>query len=53
MTNFLAKLGELNFLYGVAILGFLLGSWFLGRAITVITKGQNPLIWKGFKNKDD
>ena len=43
-----------NLLYGIAAVGFLVGSWFLGRAITVMTKGQNPLVWKGFtKNEED
>ncbi len=38
-----------NLLYGVAAIGFFVGSWFLGRAITVITKGKNPLVWRGWK----
>ena len=40
-------------LYGIAVVGFLVGSWFLGRAITVMTKGQNPLVWKGLTKKDE
>ena len=44
---------QANLLYGVAAVGFLVGSWFLGRAITVMTKGQNPLVWKGLTKKDE
>jgi len=56
MQNTFYHLGatsEANLLYGVAAVGFLVGSWFLGRAITVMTKGQNPLVWKGLKKKDE
>ena len=49
----LGTTGQVNLLYGVAAIGFLVGSWFLGRAITVMTKGQNPLVWKGPKKKDE
>ncbi len=45
--------GQTNLLYGVAAGGFLVSSWFLGRAISVITKGQNPLVWKGLKQKGE
>ena len=44
---------QANLLYGVATVGFLVGSWFLGRTITVMTKGQNPLVWKGLTKKDE
>ena len=44
---------QARLLYGVAAVGFLVGSWFLGRAITVMTKGQNPLVWKGLTKKDE
>ena len=44
---------QANLLYGVATVGFLVGSWFLGRAITVMTKGQNPLVWNGLTKKDE
>ena len=44
---------QANLLYGVAAVGLLVGSWFLGRAITVMTKGQNPLVWKGLTKKDE
>ena len=44
---------QVNLLYGVAAVGFLVGSWFLGRAITVMTKGQNPLVWKGLTKNDE
>ncbi len=44
---------QAKLLYGVAAVGFLVGSWFLGRAITVMTKGQNPLVWKGLTKKDE
>ncbi|WP_320677009.1 hypothetical protein [Prochlorococcus sp. MIT 1300] len=49
----LGNAGRVNLLYGVAVVGFLVGSWFLGRAITVMTKGQNPLVWKGLRKKDE
>ena len=49
----LGTTSQANLLYGIAALGFLVGSWFLGRAITVMTKGQNPLIWKGLKKKEE
>ena len=49
----LGTTGQANLLYGVAAVGFLVGSWFLGRAITVMTKGQNPLVWKGLTKKDE
>ena len=49
----LGTTGQANLLYGVATVGFLVGSWFLGRAITVMTKGQNPLVWKGLTKKDE
>ena len=49
----LGTTSQANLLYWVAAVGFLVGSWFLGRAITVMTKGQNPLVWKGLKQKDE
>ena len=49
----LGTTSQANLLYGVAAVGFLVGAWFLGRAITVMTKGQNPLVWKGLKQKDE
>ncbi|HJN32805.1 MAG TPA: hypothetical protein QF700_01675 [Prochlorococcus sp.] len=49
MPSLLATTLQTNLLYGVAAIGFLAGSWFLGRAITVITKGNNPLVWRGWK----
>ena len=52
-SYFLGTTGQVNILYGVAAIGFLLGSWFLGRAITVLTKGQNPLVLNGLKKKDE
>ena len=44
---------QANVLYALAAVGFLLGSWFLGKAITVITKGNNPLVWRGMKKQDE
>ena len=44
---------QANLLYGVATVGFLVGSWFLGSVITVMTKGQNPLVWKGLTKNDE
>ena len=49
----LGTTGQANLLYGIATVGFLVGSWFLGRTITVMTKGQNPLVWKGLTKKDE
>ena len=49
MPSLLATTLQANLLYGVAVIGFFAGSWFLGRAITVITKGNNPLVWRGWK----
>jgi len=49
----LGTTGQVSLLYGAAAFGFLIGSWFLGRAITVMTRGQNPLVWKGPKKKDE
>ena len=49
MPLLLATTLQANLLYGVAVIGFFAGSWFLGRAITVITKGNNPLVWRGWK----
>ena len=49
MPLLLATNVQANLLYGVAVIGFFAGSWFLGRAITVITKGNNPLVWRGWK----
>ncbi len=48
----LATTAQANVLYALAAVGFLLGSWFLGKAITVITKGNNPLVWRGIKKQD-
>ena len=48
----LGTIDNANLLYGVAAVGFLVGSWSLGRAITVMTKGKNPLVWKGPDKKD-
>tara|TARA_A100001037_G_scaffold28533_1_gene22776 strand:- start:252 stop:425 length:174 start_codon:yes stop_codon:yes gene_type:complete len=49
----LATTAQANVLYALAAVGFLLGSWFLGKAITVITKGNNPLVWRGMKKQDE
>ena len=49
----LGTTGQADLLYWIAAVGFLVGSWFLGRAITVMTKGQNPLVWKGLTKKDE
>lgn len=35
----------------LAVLGILIGSWLFGAAVTVLTKGNNPLVWKD-KNQD-
>ena len=31
---------------GIAVLGVLVGSWLFGAAITVLTKGNNPFVWR-------
>ncbi len=51
--TFLATTTQANVLYAVAAVGFLVGSWFLGKAITVMTKGNNPLVWRGMKKQDE
>lgn len=51
--DLLGTTGQTNFLYGVAVVGLLVGSWFLDRAISVITNGQNPLVLKGLKKIDE
>ncbi len=56
MISSLISLGtadQANLLYGIAAVGYLVGSWFLGRAITVMTKGQNPLVWKVLTKNDE
>ncbi len=38
---------------GLAVVGILLGSWLFGAAVTVLTKGNNPLVWKKDDEKKD
>ena len=49
MNHLMGLTGQENLLYTIAVIGFLGGAWFLGRAVTVITKGKNPLVWRGGK----
>ncbi len=51
--NLLATTAQADLLYVLAAVGFLVGSWFLGKAITVMTKGNNPLVWRGMKKQDE
>ena len=48
----IATTAQADALYVIGGLGFLVGAWFFGRAISVITKGNNPLVWRLQKKEE-
>ena len=52
MEQLLATSTQTDLLFALGGVGILIGSWFFGRFITAIWR-NNPLIWKGGKEKGD
>ena len=51
--DLIATTAQADSLYLIGGAGFLIGSWFFGRAISVITKGNNPLVLKRQKKEKE